>query len=269
MKNCLYGAAGGDICGSRYEFGKLRTKEYDKVKLVDRNNFFTDDTVCTMGVADAILKHRNPTVEQFRDSIQEWCRKYPNRGYGGKFRNWIENPVPYGSWGNGSAMRVSACGFVAKTKEEAAELAKTSAMCSHNDPAGVLGAIVVTQAIFYAKNKSNEEAYELIDDLLRIHYPQYYDSSLDDIRPEYHFDSSCEGSVPVALLAFLESNSYEECIKLAISMGGDADTLAAIAGSIAYAYYGEMQKLVEDQITEVLPADMQKVVRDFDALVNE
>lgn len=269
MKNCLYGAAGGDICGSRYEFGKLRTKEYDKVKLVDRNNFFTDDTVCTMGVADAILKHKNPTVEQFRDSIQEWCQKYPNRGYGGKFRNWIENPVPYGSWGNGSAMRVSACGFVAKTKEEAAELAKASAMCSHNDPAGVLGAVVVAQAIFYAKNKPNEEAYELIDDLLRIHYPQYYDSNLDDIRPEYHFDSSCEGSVPVALLAFLESNSYEECIKLAISMGGDADTLAAIAGSIAYAYYGEMQKLVEDQITEVLPADMQRVVRDFDALVNE
>lgn len=269
MKNCLYGAAGGDICGSRYEFGKLRTKEYDKVKLVDRNNFFTDDTVCTMGVADAILKHRNPTVEQFRDSIQEWCQKYPNRGYGGKFRNWIENPVPYGNWGNGSAMRVSACGFVAKTKEKAAELAKASAMCSHNDPAGVLGAVVVAQAIFYAKNKPNEEAYELIDDLLRIHYPQYYDSSLDDIRPEYHFDSSCEGSVPVALLAFLESNSYEECIKLAISMGGDADTLAAIAGSIAYAYYGEMQKLVEDQITEVLPADMQRVVRDFDALVNE
>lgn len=269
MKNCLYGATGGDICGSRYEFGKLRTKEYDKVKLIDRNNFFTDDTVCTMGVADAILKYRNPTVKQFRDSIQEWCRKYPNRGYGGKFRDWIENPVPYGSWGNGSAMRVSACGFVAKIKEEAAELAKTSAMCSHNDPAGVLGAIVTALAIFYAKGEDKEKAYDLINNLLEIHYPQYYDFSLDDIRPEYHFDSSCEGSVPVALLAFLESNSYEECIKLAISMGGDADTLAAIAGSIAYAYYGKMQKLVEDHITEVLPSDMKRVVQDFDTLVNE
>lgn len=268
MKNCLYGAAGGDICGSRYEF-KLRTKEYDEVKLVDRNNFFTDDTVCTMGVADAILKYRNPTVEQFRDSIQEWCKKYPKRGYGGKFRNWIENPVPYGSWGNGSAMRVSACGFVAKTEKEAAELAKNSAMCSHNDPAGVLGAIVVAQAIFYARGRDKEMAYDLISNLLEVHYPQYYDLSLDDIRPEYHFDASCEGSVPIALLAFLESDSYEDCIKRAISMGGDADTLAAIAGSIAYAYYGKMQKLVEDQITKVLPNDMKKVVRDFDVLVNE
>lgn len=270
MKNCLYGAISGDICGSRYEFGKLRTKEYDKVRLINSHNFFTDDTVCTIGVADAILKYGTPTVEQFRDCIQEWCKKYPARGYGGKFRNWIDNPVPYGSWGNGSAMRVSACGLVAKTKEEAVELAKASAMCSHNDPAGILGAEVVALAIFYAKNiKDKLEAYDLIDNLLKIHYPQYYNETLDDIRPDYHFDSSCAGSVPIALLAFLESDTYEDCIKLAISMGGDADTLAAIAGSIAHAYYGDMQKLVSDQTTEILPADMRRVVKDFDALVNE
>ena len=270
MKNCLYGAAGGDICGSRYEFGRLRTKDYNKVKLVDQHCFFTDDTVCTMGVADAILKHRTPTVEQFRDSIQEWCHKYPNRGYGGKFRDWINNPIPYGSWGNGSAMRVSPCGLVAKTAEEAAELAKASAMCSHDDPAGVLGAIVTAKAIFYAKNESDKnKAFTLIDDLLIDNYPKYSSIDLDDIRPDYHFDSSCEGSVPVALLCFLESSSYEDCIKLAISMGGDADTLAAIAGSIAYVFYGKMQKTVEDQITNVLPTDMKKVVYDFDKLVNE
>lgn len=269
MKNCLYGAISGDICGSRYEFGKLRTKEYDKVSLVNKYNFFTDDTVCTVGVADAILKYRTPTVEQFRDSIQEWCKKYPDRGYGGKFRNWIDNPVPYGSWGNGSAMRVSACGLIAKTEEEATELARRSAMCSHNDPAGILGAEATALAIYYARNKDKDKAFELIDNLLEIHYPQYYDCSLDDLRPDYHFDSSCEGSVPIALLAFLESIRYEDCLKLAISMGGDADTLAAIAGSIAYPFYNKMQSIVFDQTSEILPADMMKVVKEFDTLVDE
>lgn len=269
MKNCLYGAIAGDCCGAHYEFGAERTKNYEDVTLVKRQNRFTDDTVCTIGVASAILKYGNPTVEQYRDSIQEWCRKYPNRGYGGKFRTWIENPIPYGSWGNGSAMRVSPCGLAAKSKEEAAEMAVRSARCSHNTPEAELGASVVAMAIFYAKTERSNKAYELIENLLAMHYPEYLTKTLDDIRPKYHFDSSCQGSVPVALLAFLESDSYENCIKLAISMGGDADTLAAIAGSIAYVYYGEMQKLLSDNITELLPKDMLQVVRDFDKLVNE
>lgn len=269
MKNYLLGAIVGDCCGAYYEFGKERTKNYDDVKLVKKQNRFTDDTVCTVGVADAILKYGNPTVEQFRDSIQKWCIKYPNKGYGGKFRDWIINPVPYGSWGNGSAMRVSPCGLVAKTKEEAAEMAMRSARCSHNTPEAETGAAVIALAIFYARTESKEKAYELIENLLDIHYPDYADKSLDEIRPSYHFDSSCAGSVPVALLVFLESESYENCIKLAISMGGDADTLAAIAGSIAYVYYGEMQRILSDNIIELLPNDMMRVVRDFDKLVNE
>ena len=243
MNNYLFGAIAGDACGAHYEFGPARTKDYNKVELVKDENRFTDDTVCTIGVAEALIKHKSPTVEQFRDSILKWCKKYPNRGYGGKFRGWIHDPVPYGSWGNGSAMRVSACGLVAKSIGEAAELAETSALCSHNHPAAILGAIVIAKAVFYAKNVQNKDkAFGLIDDLLNENYPEYKDMDLKDIRPKYRFDSSCNGSVPVALLCFLESTSYEDCIKRAISMGGDADTLAAIAGSVAYPFYGEMQK---------------------------
>lgn len=268
MNNYLFGAIAGDACGAYYEFGASRTKDYDKVKLIKRDNRFTDDTVCTIGVADAILKYKDPTVEQFRDSIQEWCKKYPNRGYGGKFRNWINNPVPYGSWGNGSAMRVSACGIVAKTPLEAVELAKKSALCSHDTEPAIAGAEVTALSIFYAKN-DKAKAKDTVRILLNCVYPGYADLTLDDIRPKYHFDSSCEGTVPVALLCFLESESYENCIKLAISMGGDADTLAAIAGSIAYPYYGEMQKLLSDNIKELLPNDMLQVVREIDKVANE
>lgn len=269
MKNYLLGAIAGDCCGALYEFGKERTKNYDDVRLVKRENRFTDDTVCTIGVADAILKYGSPTVEQFRDSIQGWCKRNPNRGYGGKFRDWIDNPVPYGSWGNGSAMRVSPCGLVAKTKEKAIMLAESSSNCSHNTPEARLGAVVTALSIFYAKSLDSNQAKYRIEELLESKYPEYIGKSLDDIRPSYHFDSSCAGTVPVALLAVLESESYENCIKLAISMGGDADTLAAIAGSIAYPLYGEMQKILSDSILEILPSDMKTVIRDFDVLVNE
>lgn len=268
MNNYLLGAITGDCCGAYYEFGKERTKNYNDVVLVKRQNRFTDDTVCTIGVADAIIKYGNPTVEEFRDSIQEWCKKYPNRGYGGKFRDWINNPVPYGSWGNGSAMRVSACGLAAKSEEEAYEMAVNSAECSHNTPEARLGAAVIAKSIYYAKAYEQEVAYEKITELFESAYPEYVDKNLYDIRPKYHFDSSCVGTVPIALLAFLESEDYEDCLKLAISMGGDADTLAAIAGSIAYVYYREMQKDLFDNITKLLPYDMKQVIKEFDKCVN-
>lgn len=268
MNNYLFGAIGGDVCGAYYEFGPSRTKDYSKVKLIKKENNFTDDTVCTIGVADAILKHRNPTVEQFRDSIQEWCKKYPKRGYGGKFRHWIDDPKPYESWGNGSAMRVSACGLVAKSPLECVQMARRSALCSHNTDSAITGATSTALSIFYAKN-DKASAKEKIRTLLYCTYPTFAELTLDEIRPKYHFDSSCAGTVPVAILCFLESESYENCIKLAISMGGDADTLAAIAGSIAYPYYGEMQKLLSKDLTEILPGEMIRVVRGIDNLINE
>lgn len=140
MDYVLFGAIAGDVCGSSYEAKFGRTKLYEAVRLVRTGNGFTDDTVCTIGVANAILKYKNPTPEQFGECIQEMCKKHPNRGYGGMFRKWIDNPVPYGSYGNGSAMRVSPVGFYAHNVEECLELAKNSALCSHNDPEGVKGA---------------------------------------------------------------------------------------------------------------------------------
>lgn len=215
----LFGAIAGDVCGSSYEAKFGRTKLYEVVRLVRTGNGFTDDTVCTIGVANAILKYGNPTPEQFGECIQEMCKKYPNRGYGGMFRKWIDNPVPYGSYGNGSAMRVSPCGYAAKNS---------------------------------------------VRDILNKYYPEYASKTLDEIRPEYRFDSTCQGSVPIALLAFLESKDYEDCLKLAISMGGDSDTIAAMAGGIAYAYYEKIPQTIFDQVWDVLDNEMIDIVENFD-----
>lgn len=262
MDYVLFGAIAGDVCGSSYEAKFGRTKLYEAVRLVRTGNGFTDDTVCTIGVANAILKYKNPTPEQFGECIQEMCKKHPNRGYGGMFRKWIDNPVPYGSYGNGSAMRVSPVGFYAHNVEECLELAKNSALCSHNDPEGVKGAQAIALAIYRAKHDSitKNQIWYVLDN----YYPEYTEKTLDEIRPGYHFDSTCQGSVPIALLAFLESEDYEDCLKLAISMGGDSDTIAAMAGSIAYAYYERMPQTIFDQVWDVLPEEMIDIVETFD-----
>lgn len=262
MDYVLFGAIAGDVCGSSYEAKFGRTKLYEAVRLVRTGNDFTDDTVCTIGVANAILKYKNPTPEQFGECIQEMCKKHPNRGYGGMFRKWIDNPVPYGSYGNGSAMRVSPVGFYAHSIEECLELAKNSALCSHNDPEGVKGAQAIALAIYRAKQDSTTR--NPIWHILDTYYPEYTEKTLDEIRPGYHFDSTCQGSVPIALLAFLESEDYEDCLKLAISMGGDSDTIAAMAGSIAYAYYEKMPQTIFDQVWDVLPEEMIDIIETFD-----
>ena len=208
------------------------------------------------------MKYKNPTPEQFGECIQEMCKKHPNRGYGGMFRKWIDNPVPYGSYGNGSAMRVSPVGFYAHNVEECLELAKNSALCSHNDPEGVKGAQAIALAIYVMKQKLRTRSS--VRDILNKYYPEYASKTLDEIRPGYHFDSTCQGSVPIALLAFLESENYEDCLKLAISMGGDSDTIAAMAGSIAYAYYEKMPQTVFDQVWDVLPEEIIDIVETFD-----
>lgn len=262
MDYVLFGAIAGDVCGSSYEAKFGRTKLYEAVRLVRTGNDFTDDTVCTIGVANAILKYKNPTPEQFGECIQEMCKKHPNRGYGKMFRKWIGNPVPYGSYGNGSAMRVSPVGFYAHNVKECLELAKNSALCSHNDPEGVKGAQAIALAIYRAKHDSvtKNQIWYVLDN----YYPEYTEKTLDEIRPGYHFDSTCQGSVPIALLAFLESEDYEDCLKLAISMGGDSDTIAAMAGSIAYAYYEKMPQTIFDQVWDVLPEEMIDIIETFD-----
>lgn len=164
-------------------------------------------------------------------------------------------------------MRVSPVGYYADSVEECLELAKLSAECSHNHPEGIKGAQAIALCIYYALY--SEVPRVQILKVLRAEYPSYATKKLDDIRPDYKFTSTCEGSVPVAILAFLESHDYEECLKLAISMGGDSDTIAAMAGSIAYAYYEKMDTALEEHVIETLPEDALKLCRKFDRLVNE
>lgn len=240
----MYGAFIGDIVGSKYEFANIKTKDFP---LFSKGCDYTDDTIMTVAVAKAIMLSReeqykhNENGRGFQEILvevmQDFGKRYPHPtgAYGGKFSLWLrqKDPKPYESYGNGSAMRVSPCGLAAVNMEEAVALARASAAVSHNHPEGVKGAEAVAVAIFLAKcGKTKEE--------IRQHISEHYyklDFTLDSIRDTYRFDGSCQGSVPQAIVAFLESESFEDAIRNVISIGGDCDTTGAIAGSIAWVYY--------------------------------
>lgn len=237
----MYGAIIGDIVGSVYEFDNVKTKDFPF--LTDKCTF-TDDTILTIAVARALLRYReecpypkSDLKELLVKSVRELCLKYPSPkgGYGLRFLNWLytNSTEPYNSFGNGSAMRVSACGLIATSMEQALLFAKYSSEITHNHPEGVKGAQAVAGAIFMAKRASTKETIKrFIED-----YFYDLDFCLDDIRDTYEFNESCQGTVPQAIVAFLESTDYEDAIRNAVSLGGDSDTLAAITGSIAWAYY--------------------------------
>ena len=238
----MWGAIIGDIAGSIYEFNNHRSKEFE---LLAPECFFTDDTVMTVAVGKALLDSGENDYlfsKGVVDEMKYFGRKYPDAGYGGKFRVWLGqyDPVPYDSYGNGSAMRVSACGFAAKTLEQAVRLAYNSAYCTHNHFEGVKGACAVSVAIFLARGgKSKEEIKEYIN--------KYYyktDFTLDEIRDTYKFNETCQQTVPQAFEAFFESTDFEDAIRNAVAVGGDSDTLAAITGSVAQAYYGIPDDLI-------------------------
>lgn len=240
----MYGAFIGDIVGSKYEFNNIITKQFP---LFSPGCDYTDDTIMTVAVAKAILLSRE---EQFKrgengkgfqeflvEVMQDFGQRYPHPtgAYGGSFDKWLcqKNPKPYGSYGNGSAMRVSPCGLAAVTMEEALALARASASVSHDHPEGIKGAEAVSAAVFLAKcGRTKEEIGQYISE----HYYNL-DFTLDSIRETYKFDGSCQGSVPQAIVAFLESENFEDAIRNVISIGGDCDTTGAIAGSIAWTYY--------------------------------
>ena len=232
----MLGAIIGDIVGSVYERNPIKTKEFE---LFSENCRFTDDTVMTCAVCYAVREYKaRPGVNiigLFQKRMVELGRLYPDAGYGGKFYRWLMSDYhrPYNSFGNGSAMRVSACGLLASSLEEAHNLAVYSAEVTHNHPEGIKGAVAVAEAIYLAKTKKTKEE-------IREHLSQYYDLNfaLEDIRDEYSFDVTCQGSVPQAIVCFLEAENFEDAIRNAVSLGGDADTQAAIAGSIAEAYFG-------------------------------
>ena len=246
----MIGAILGDVVGSIYEFDNIKTKEFE---LFDKECFFTDDSVMTIAIAEALLREKQITkdnIEEFKENLMTLMHEigvfYPDCGYGGHFLMWIlrKKRQPYNSFGNGSAMRVSAVGWYAKTLEEAELIAKATAEVSHNHPEGIKGAVATAGAVFLAR------AGATMDEIKKYILKHYtIDFTLDEIRPTYDYDITCQGTVPPAMQAFFESTSFEDAIRNAISIGGDSDTIACMTGAVAEAFYG-----VPDPIrTQVLP----------------
>lgn len=250
----MIGAIIGDIVGSRFEFNN--TDKYD-FELFTRDCDFTDDTICTIAVADALLRGIS-----FKDSLLEWCRKYPNPmgEYGGSFKQWLQSsdPQPYNSYGNGSAMRVSPCAYAAYDDVEAIRLAYDSAACTHNHAEGVIGAIVVTRLICTYRSGSLDAPIEA----QRIVSDYYGEDWYKHLPRKGLFDVTCQGCVPLAYKIVDDSDSFEDAIRAAVAHGGDSDTLAAIVGSIAEAVF-----VIPDELKEAalryLPEEMKQVVHDF------
>ncbi len=257
----MIGAIIGDVAGSRYERANHKSKEFE---LFDKKCRLTDDSVMSLAIAKAILACEDNFRELYQNAIssmQEMGRKYKNAGYGGNFYKWIlaEDPQPYYSFGNGSAMRVGPCGYAATSLDEAKEFAFKVTEVSHNHPEGMKGAEAISVAIFLARSgKSKEEIRNYIQD-------NYYEIgfTLDQIRKTYKFDVSCQGSVPVALEAFFEATDFEDAIRNAISVGGDSDTIAAITGSVAEAYYGVPEGIV-DAVIDFFDSQQMEILYYFE-----
>ena len=243
----MLGALTGDIIGSVYEWDNIKGKDFPLFQSACR---MTDDSVMTAAVASAILVAGGEDLEGFRrilvEEMQRLGSKYPEAGYGRRFERWLKtrNPEPYHSFGNGSGMRVSPVAWAAKSMEECLTLARVSAEVTHDHPDGIAGACTVAGAVYLARTGAGK-------DVIRTFVESYYplDFTLDDIRADYAFDVSCGGSVPQAMEAFLESESFEDAIRNAVSIGGDSDTIACMTGGVAEAFYG-----IPDSIrTQVLP----------------
>jgi len=253
--NTIIGAVIGDVIGSVFEWNNIKKTDFD---LFNPKCDFTDDTVLTIAVADCILNKKD-----FAKTIWEYGRKYRGRGYGGSFRNWLQEDdlKPYGSFGNGSAMRASAVGFAYNDIETVMEVAKQSAEVTHNHPEGIKGAQATASAIFLARQgKSKQE----IKDYITQTFNYNLDFTIDEIRPTYKFDVTCQGSVPQAIVAFLESSDFENAIRLAISIGGDSDTIACITGGIASAFYKLIPTEIMDFVVDKLPSEYIEIMNKFD-----
>ncbi|MBP1748654.1 MAG: ADP-ribosylation/Crystallin [Deltaproteobacteria bacterium] len=249
----MIGAIGGDIIGSVYERHNTKTMDFPLFSSWCR---FTDDTVMTVAIADAIL-----SGEDYGTKLKEWYRLYPDRGYGPGFRRWAasDRVTTRHSMGNGSAMRVSPIGFAFDDLDRILDEAKKSAEASHNHPEGIKGAQAVASAVFLARTGSRKDRIrQYVEDT----FSYRLNRSLDEIRPRYRFDATCPSSVPEAITAFLESEDYEDAVRKAISLGGDSDTIACIAGGIAEAFYGVPDNIVV-QVLEMLDDKQRMVIDSF------
>ncbi|MFH7325225.1 ADP-ribosylglycohydrolase family protein [Desulfurivibrio sp. C05AmB] len=250
----MIGAIAGDIIGSVYEHAPLKSKDFP---LFGRGCRFTDDTVLTIAVAAAIL-----TGRPYRETLREFGQRYPAAGYGGSFYRWLqaENPQPYNSWGNGAAMRVSPVGFACATAAEVLAEAARSAACTHNHPEGIKGAQAAALAVFLARTGNSREE---IRAEIATRFGYDLSRTVAAIRPGYSFDISCQGTVPEALIAFLDSTSYEDAIRNAVSLGGDSDTLACISGGIAETFYGGVPAAIAGPAIQYLTPDLRRVYEQF------
>jgi ADP-ribosylglycohydrolase len=249
----MIGAIAGDIIGSVYEWNRIKTKQFD---LFSSDCFFTDDTVLTVALADSIL-----TRSDYASLMKGYYRRYPSAGYGGLFHQWAQAPgsQPYNSWGNGAAMRISSVGFAFDTLDEVLVRATEYTAVTHDHAEGIKGAQATAAAIFLARTGSTK------DEIKRYTAATFrYDlsRSVEEIRPTYRFNESCQETVPEAIVCFLESTDFEDAIRNAISLGGDSDTLACITGGIAQACYG-VPASIADQAMSFLDADLRSVTKRF------
>lgn len=249
----MIGAIAGDIIGSIYEFNNIKTTKFE---LFQDTCFFTDDTVLTVALAESILTGRN-----YETLMREYYQNYSDAGYGKHFRRWArgEYSGAYNSCGNGSAMRISPVGFAYNSLEEVLQKSEEFTSITHNHPEGIKGAQATASAIFMARSGSSK-------DDIRKYVTNTFGYNLtmncDDIRPAYSFDGTCQGTVPQALIAFLDSSDFESAIRLAVSLGGDTDTLACITGGIAEAFYGVPTE-IREKVYEYLDEQLSYIVRKF------
>jgi ADP-ribosylglycohydrolase len=263
----MIGAILGDIIGSKFEFSKLRYNKSEEFKLFPDGIHFTDDTAMTIATADAILNNKD-----FAKTYQAWGNKYPDLSYGCNFRSWLssEDPKPYNSYGNGSAMRVSPVGWLYNDLKTVFEKAEESALVTHNHDDGIKGAVSIACCIYLGRNKTPKK---IIKEFIETYFEYDLSRTIEQIRPTYDFNETCQGSVPESIICFLESNSYEDAIRKAISLGGDTDTQACITGSIAEAYYGlndlKLNCDIYGKLVRYLPDDMIEIIKQFEQSLNQ
>ncbi len=250
----MLGAIAGDMIGSIYEWNPIKTKNFP---LLGAHCRFTDDTVLTVATADVLL-HGGTYAERYR----EYARRYPQAGYGASFQRWAQaaDPKPYGSFGNGSAMRVSAVGWALSDLPSVWEEAKHSAEATHNHPEGIKGAQATAAAVFLGRQRAAKEEMKAY---LQREFSYDLSRTLEEIRPPYRFDVTCQGTLPATILCFLESTGYEDAIRNAISLGGDSDTLACITGAMAEAFYGPIPHSIAQWALEKLDAPLRVITEEF------
>lgn len=252
----MLGAIAGDIIGSRFEHAGIKSKDFE---LFNRQCVFTDDTVLTIAVAESLL-HKIP----YQKKLREYFQYYPNAGYGGRFRRWARSPkpAPYCSYGNGSAMRVSPIAWYYNSLDDVLEEALHCAEITHNHPEGVKGAQAVAAAIYMARKRASKDD---IKSCIEERFSYDLSSSINVIRVDYRFEVSCQASVPQAIIAFLDSTDFEDAVRNAVSLGGDSDTQACIAGGIAEAFYGGLPSEIEEETIHRLDERLKGVFAQFSA----